>query len=147
MHTEVSKMYWHTAWDSLQNNAAGRQQGVEGIDEVNGHEFMLVVSGLPWQLSGKESTCQYRRCRRCGFDLWVSQEDSGGRNGNPLQYSCLENSIRRGACWTTVHGVPKSQTQLKTRARARAHTHTYRAGNRHIHCSILSTFLCCLKSL
>ena len=34
-------------------------------------------------------------------------------NGNPLQYSCLGNPIDRGAWWVTVHGVTKSQTQLK----------------------------------
>ena len=28
-------------------------------------------------------------------------------NGNPLQYSCLENSMDREAWWTTVHGIPK----------------------------------------
>ena len=33
-------------------------------------------------------------------------------NGNPLQYSCLENPMDRGAWWATVHGVAKSQTQL-----------------------------------
>ena len=33
-----------------------------------------------------------------------------GGNGNPLQYSCLENPMDRGARWTTVHGVSKSQT-------------------------------------
>jgi len=36
-----------------------------------------------------------------------------GGNGNPLQYSFLENPMDRGAWWTTVHGVAKSQTQLK----------------------------------
>ena len=35
----------------------------------------------------------------------------GGGNGNPLQYSCLENPMYRGAWWATVHGVAKSQTQ------------------------------------
>ena len=33
----------------------------------------------------------------------------GGGNGNLLQYSCLENPIDRGAWWTTVHGVAKSE--------------------------------------
>ena len=33
----------------------------------------------------------------------------GLENGNPLQYSCLENPMDRGAWWTTVHGVSKSQ--------------------------------------
>ena len=34
----------------------------------------------------------------------------GERSGNPLQYSCLENSEDRGAWWATVHGVSKSWT-------------------------------------
>ena len=33
-------------------------------------------------------------------------------NGNPLQDSCLENSMDRGAWWAIIHGVAKSQTQL-----------------------------------
>ena len=36
----------------------------------------------------------------------------GEENGNPLQYSCLENPMDRGAWWATAHGVAKSQTQL-----------------------------------
>ena len=36
----------------------------------------------------------------------------GEGNANLLQYSCLENSMDRGACQSTVHGVTKSQTQL-----------------------------------
>ena len=36
----------------------------------------------------------------------------GEGNGNPLQYSCLENPMDRGAWWATVHGVAKSQTRL-----------------------------------
>ena len=35
----------------------------------------------------------------------------GEGNGNPLQYSCLENSMDRGAWWATVHWVSKSQTE------------------------------------
>ena len=37
----------------------------------------------------------------------------GGGHGNPLQYSCLENPIDRGAWWATVHRAGKSWTQLK----------------------------------
>ena len=36
----------------------------------------------------------------------------GEGNGNPLQYSCLEDSMDGGAWLTTVHGVAKSQTRL-----------------------------------
>ena len=37
----------------------------------------------------------------------------GKGNGNPLQYSFLENPMARGAWWATVHGVAKSRTRLK----------------------------------
>ena len=37
---------------------------------------------------------------------------SGVGNGNPLQYSCLENSMDRGVWWGTVHEVARSRTQL-----------------------------------
>ena len=43
----------------------------------------------------------------------------GGQNGNPLQFSCLENLVDRGAWQATFHGVAKSQTQLSNWA----HTH------------------------
>ena len=41
-----------------------------------------------------------------------SERSTGEGNGNPLQYSCLENPMDRGAWWATVHGVAKSRTQL-----------------------------------
>ena len=44
----------------------------------------------------------------------------GGEHGNPLQYSCLENPMDRGAWWATVHGVTKSRTRLRTE-----HAHTF----------------------
>ena len=37
----------------------------------------------------------------------------GGGHGNPPQYSCLENSMDRGAWWATVHGAAQSRTRLK----------------------------------
>ena len=45
-----------------------------------------------------------------------SGRSPGEGNGNPLQYSCLENFVDRGAWWVTVNGVSKSQTQLSTHA-------------------------------
>ena len=38
-----------------------------------------------------------------------SERSPGEGNGNPLHYSCLENSMNRGVWWATVHGVVKSQ--------------------------------------
>ena len=46
----------------------------------------------------------------------------GEGNGNSLQYSCLENTMDRGAWWATVHGVAKSWTWLKQLSR---HAHDY----------------------
>ena len=45
-----------------------------------------------------------------------SGRSPGRGNGNPLQYSCLENSMNRGAWWATVHGVTKSQARLSMHA-------------------------------
>ena len=42
-----------------------------------------------------------------------SRRSPGKGNGNPLQYSSLENPTDRGVQWATVHGVTKSQTGLK----------------------------------
>ena len=69
----------------------------------------------PWpprQSSGKEPICQGRRCKRRG-SIPGSGRSPGGRQSNPLQYSCLENSLDREAWQATVHRVAKSQTGLK----------------------------------
>ena len=41
-----------------------------------------------------------------------SGRSPGEGNGTPLQYSCLENPIDRGAWWATIHGVAKSRARL-----------------------------------
>ena len=46
-----------------------------------------------------------------------SRRFSGGKHGNPLQHSSLENPMDRGAWWATVHRVEKSQTRLKQLSR------------------------------
>ena len=48
------------------------------------------------------------------FFFCCAMQLAGEGNGNLLQYSCLENSMFRGAWWATVHGVTKSWTQLST---------------------------------
>ena len=67
----------------------------------------MVTSGFPCGLDGKASACN-------AGDLGSipgSGRSPGEGNGNPLQYSCLENSMDGGAWWTTVHGVAKSRTR------------------------------------
>ena len=68
---------------------------------------MIVFPGIS---DGKESACN--------AGDWGSIPGSGRSpavgNGNPLQYSCLENFMDRRASWATLHWVPKSQTRLST---------------------------------
>ena len=52
-----------------------------------------------------------------------SGKSPGEGNGNPFQYSCLENPMDRGAWWATVHGVAKSQTRLSDFTHTHTHTH------------------------
>ena len=56
----------------------------------------------------KESAC------KAGDLDWIPGlgRSPGEGNGYPLQYSCLENFMDRGAWWATVHEVTKSWTQL-----------------------------------
>ena len=58
--------------------------------------------------NGKESACH------AGNQSLIPGlgSHSGEGNGNPRQYSCLENSMDREAWWATVRGVTKSRTQL-----------------------------------
>ena len=46
-----------------------------------------------------------------------SGRSSGGRNGNPLQYPCLENPMDRGAWWATVRGVVKESDMTEHHAK------------------------------
>ena len=59
---------------------------------------------------------QRLKCLPGTRETWVrslGQEDPLKKeNGNPLQYSCLENPMEGGAWWAAVHGVTKSQTRL-----------------------------------
>ena len=63
--------------------------------------------------SGKEPACQCKRLKRLEFDPWIRKIPLEKENGNPLQYSCLENPTDRGAWQAMAHGVAKSQTPLR----------------------------------
>ena len=74
--------------------------------------------GLPWWLSGKESVCS-------AGDVGVIpglRRSPGGGHDNPLQYSCLENAMDRGAWQAAVHGVGYKEAD-STEAIERACTH------------------------
>ena len=72
-------------------------------------EIGRLICIFPDGSGGKESACNAG-----GLGLIPGLGTSpGGGNGNPLQYSYWENSMDRGAWWGKIHGVAKSQTQLK----------------------------------
>ena len=69
------------------------------------HGRRSLVGCSPWGCWGSDTT------QRLHFHFSLSCIGEG--NGNPLQYSCLENPRDRGAWWAAIYGVAQSQTQLK----------------------------------
>ena len=89
------------------------------------HPTLLYINGVTRRKCAWKQT---KTNQELGLPRWNSGEESanaedardagrspGEGNGNPLQYSCLENSMGRGAWPATVHGVAESQTRLSTR--------------------------------
>ena len=79
-------------------------------EDINGTFFFnagikVIAQGFPGGTSGKEP----RDLRDAGLIPGLGRSPGGG-HGNPLHYSCLENSMNRGALWAMVHVVAKSQT-------------------------------------
>ena len=72
----------------------------------NQTDFLLVSVYLGSE--GKESGCKLGNLG----SIPVSGRSPGEGNGYPLQYSCLENSMDRGAWWATIYGVAESRTRL-----------------------------------
>ena len=68
--------------------------------------------GFPGGSDDKERTCECQRYIRDVGSIPGSGGSPGGGHGNPLQDSCLENPMDRGARWATVHGVAESRTRL-----------------------------------
>ena len=67
------------------------------------------MQGFPGDLDGKDSACN------AGNPGWIPGlgRFPGVGNGNPLQSSCLEYPMDRGAWWAKIHGVAQSQTGLR----------------------------------
>ena len=94
-----------------------------------------VFLGFPGGLGGKES-----RNPSAVWETWVrslGREDSLEKgNGNPLQYSCLETPMDRGAWRATVYGVAQSRTQLRDQVQSTDPTPPTAGGldETHLHC-------------
>ena len=73
---------------------------------LNCYVWLVTTMGFPSNSVVTENagdTCSIPGSGRC----------PGGGHGNPLQYSCLENPMDRGAWWATVHGVSESWIRLR----------------------------------
>ena len=79
------------------------------------HQYHLLpiyhVSGLPGGTVVKNLASNAGDARDAGLIPGLRRYPGEG-SGHPLHYSCLENSMDRGAWWAMVHGVSKSQTRL-----------------------------------
>ena len=78
--------------------------------------------------AGQEPACQCRDARDAGSVPGLGRS-SGEGNDNPLQYSCLENPMDRGAWQAVVHWVTK---ELDTTEYAHTHTHTHTHRYRYV---------------
>ena len=68
--------------------------------------MLWIYPGFPGGSKGKASACNEGDL---GSIPGLGRSPGKG-TGNPLHYSCLENSMERGAWWATVHGIPESDT-------------------------------------
>ena len=82
----------------------------EGRTEMSWH-ILYYYWGFPDGSGDKESTCNAGDTGHSGL-IPGSGRSPGEENSNPLQYSCLENPMGRGAWWASVQRVAKSQTWL-----------------------------------
>ena len=97
----INKAITATKKEEIGRKRSKEKEKMTVIDEDIGE-------GQPCSSDGKESVCN---AGDPGSMPW-SGRSSGEGNGNPLQYSCLENPMDRGAWRATVHGVAKSRTRL-----------------------------------
>ena len=74
-------------------------------------ETMETVKDYFGGLQNGDCSHEIKRCLLLGRKVMTNLDSIFGEgNGNPLQYSCLENPTDKGAWWATVHGVTKSRT-------------------------------------
>ena len=97
----VRKMPWRRAWQPTPLFLPGESHE-RGAWWATVHGVPKTQTWLKWL---SMHTSSFYRLRN-------SSRKSGEGNGTPLQYSCLENPMDRGAWWAAVHGVAKSQTRL-----------------------------------
>ena len=89
-------------WTTVQGVTMSQTQLNNSHTHIHTHTLIIFPGGS----AGKESACN---AGDPGLIPGLGRSPGAG-NGNPLQYSCLENPMDRGARWAIVHGVAKSRT-------------------------------------
>ena len=92
---------WTVAYQVPPSMGFSRQECWSGVPLPSPSHVALAI---------KKPICQCRRHIKKLSSVSGSEKSSGGGNGNPLQYCCLENPMGRGTWRATVHGITKSQT-------------------------------------
>ena len=106
MGTHFSILPWRIAWAEEPSRLQSK-----GSQRVNTTEHSTAgIMGFPGDLDGEESTSNVGVL---GLIPGLGRSLGEGHGNNPLQDSCLEHPMDRGAWWTVVHGVAKSWTRLK----------------------------------
>ena len=105
---KLATLWWGTALSTIGNTDRYKIQYLP----LSWSKQACIQLGLPWWLSGKESACNAGD-RGDASSIPGLGKSPGGEHGNPRHYSCLENTMDRGALWATVHRIAKSWTQLK----------------------------------
>ena len=113
------------------------------VSKVNFVEFLKYIcifkicayKGFPGSLDGRASAYSVGDLG----SIPGSGRSPAEGNGNPLQYSRLENPMDQGAWWTTVHGVTKSQTRLSDFSSLHIYVYIYRGYKKIVFSSNLPT--------
>ena len=105
---------WRRKWQSPPVLLPGKSHGQRSLVGYSlwGRKESDTTERLHFTSVGKESACNPGDSGDTS-SIPGSRKSPGGGHGTPLQYSCLENPIDRGAQPATVHSLSKSQTQLK----------------------------------
>ena len=87
---------------------------MRSMEKAMAHHCSTPAWKIPWmEEPGRlQSMGSQSRTRLSDFTFFFSIVPFGEGDGNPLQCSCLESPMDRGAWWATVYGVAKSPTQL-----------------------------------
>ena len=90
-------------WDGEGDGRRFKRKGI--------YVYLQLIQGFPCHSAGKESACN---AGDLGLIPGLGRSPGEG-NGNPLQYSCLENPMDRGAWQATVHGFTRVRHNLATK--------------------------------